>query len=113
MGLFIGKNDISPSQEVVLTIVGGFTTDEAYVNISEYYKRKNEDRINLSINLYKSKQDRIDGKRPIASSEMGGGFVIDCTVEELEADDIFTIAYAKLTTALEAIFGEGKIYDDI
>lgn len=113
MGLFIGNKNSSPRRVIDVNIVGGFTTDDGYVNISEYYRRKDGNKLDIGIRMYKSKADRAAGKPPVQSTDFSSNLSIDCTVEELEVSNLFNTAYSKLSTYLETVFGEGNIFDDV
>ena len=111
MGLFIGSASTNP---VVVHFKGNFSADTAYLNINEYYRPKDGDKLNLGVHLYKSKADREAGYNPIsAMSGVSNSYSLDCTVSALTENDLFVVSYSKLKDTLEDVYGEGNIYNDI
>lgn len=109
MGLLIGDDG---ANSVSVDIDGGFTTTLGYVHIVEYYKTKNKDEIQLAIKLYKSQADRDAGEDNIKSVDVKDRYILACTIPDLEASDLYTVAYGKLKAQLEIdLTATGKIYD--
>lgn len=111
MGLYIGTtgNTVTISCDS-----NNFEQINAYASIQPRLEFDRENlRLMISVKYNKTKQDKLDGKRGFVPDLTGSMQSFPCTIVEFESNYLFTLAYAKLKTKLEELFGVGKIVDDI
>ena len=92
MGLTITSN--------IVTSNGACNT--TYINISEYYVNK-QGNAQFPVRTYQSKTDRdTNPDQTVQTFAIANRYDFNLTVEELEAANIYTVAYNKIKSLLES-----------
>lgn len=90
-----------------ITTDEGFVVDNAFAYLNIYILAPNSNWVNL--NYYKSEQDWIDGKSPLAVSTLPNQVQTELTSNEFWSTTLALTIHEKCQTAIEAITGAGTV----